>query len=366
MAGPAGRVTMEELSHRTTDSGSSVTSVVRSARSKGAAAPTLLARKSTFAVRRRARLSSLGDAALIAARASLNLVRTPVSTMPQASEWKMGAAMQAATMRDQGGSSQAIDALEGQSVISALVLGFAVSSQVAVACEARDEMHRPTVASFCVIMAIATALSGYATVFFGCEIYYLKRLADEAGESRSIMVETFMTFTGRWRKVARISSNLALASEMIGLAVLLWDFLPHAFAWTLAATLGAGAVMVILTMLHLSSITHWCLEELDGHEAVLAARASLDRAVTMEEPLQRGSVLRPLQEQESASTAELPEAYAKEAKVPTRLSKTRDGMRAGCKVRRGIDYGPRRVSLASSVTPQVHPLPLTTISTSTE
>ena len=40
-------------------------------------------------------------------------------------------------------------------------------------------------------------------------------MSDEAGSARSLMIESFMTFTGKWRRIARISTNSALAADLV-------------------------------------------------------------------------------------------------------------------------------------------------------
>ena len=161
-----------------------------------------------------------------------------------------------------GGSSAAHshhDAIQSFSVVSALVLGFSVSALVAVACELNEEMvaARVTICVFCVIMAASTAISGYSTVFFTMEAYYIKRLSDD--DVSEVSVVTFLKFTATGRKFARLFAVMALAMDMLAIGLLLWDFLPHAYSVAVLASLGFGAAMVLTTMRQMRKLTTFCL-----------------------------------------------------------------------------------------------------------
>ena len=232
-------------------------------------------RGSTFTVKHRdgrggmRHLSAVAGVVLASQRrSSAGSSTTAPETTQFSGELRKEAALQAAERRetaafDDRHRANMADAIQAFSVVSVLVLGFSVTSLVAVACELYPELiaGRKTTASFCVIMALAAAFSSYATVFFTMEIYYLKRLSDEIGAARCVMIETFMTFTGKWRKLARNATVLALACNLIAIAVLLWDFLPDGFAWAVAICMGTSAVVVVVTMLHLRNVTKICLHE---------------------------------------------------------------------------------------------------------
>jgi hypothetical protein len=231
-------------------------------------------RGSTFTVKHRdgrgglLHLSAVAGVVLASQRHSSMASSTTESIPSVSAELRKEAALQAAERRetatfDDRHRANMADAIQAFSVVSVLVLGFSVTSLVAVACELYPELiaGRKTTAAFCVIMALAAAFSSYATVFFTMEIYYLKRLSDEIGAARCVMIETFMTFTGKWRKLARNATVLALACNLIAIAVLLWDFLPSPFAWAVAICMGTSAVVVMITMLHLRNVTKICLRE---------------------------------------------------------------------------------------------------------
>lgn len=145
------------------------------------------------------------------------------------------------------------------------MFGFSASSLVAVACELNTELTagRLSIAIFCTVTALAAALSGYSTVFFTLEVYYLKRLSDEAGPHRILMIESFMTFTGKWRRFARIATNSALAADLIAVSILLWDFLPRPFAYAVTSILGCGAVLVAYTMRTMKKLASSSLDKAD-------------------------------------------------------------------------------------------------------
>lgn len=230
------------------------------------------AHNSTFQVGRRKRnnrFSAVADAVRISTAGVVEIADT--------SHIEKEAAISAAARRDEasegpGAQGQAsADAIEAFGVVAALVFGFSGSSLVAVACELNAELvaGRTSIAVFCLVAGLAAALSGYATVFFTLEVYYLKRLSDEAGSARSLMIESFMTFTGKWLRIARISTNSALAADLVAIALLLWDFLPTPFAVAMASTLGCGAALVWFTMRNMKLLASACFMEAAIHDASL-------------------------------------------------------------------------------------------------
>ena len=221
------------------------------------------AHHSTFAVGRRNRFSAVADA--------LTLTSQTSNDSAWKSSWtedEKAAASEAAARRDDSSHASA-DAIEAFCVVAALVFGFSSSSLIAVACELNEELTagRYSVAAFCTVTALAAALSGYATVFFTLEVYYLKRLSDEAGSTRTLMIETFMTLTGKWRRFARVATNSALAADLIAISILLWDFLPNAFAYAVTAVLGCGALLVVYTMRNMKKLASACLMQVPLQDA---------------------------------------------------------------------------------------------------
>jgi hypothetical protein len=174
------------------------------------------------------------------------------------------AALDAAQQRAADGTTSGSlhqEALEAFSVVAALVLGFSVSSCVAVAAELTDQMLQgnPTVVAFCVMMSASAALSGYSAVFFTMEIYYVKRLSDEGGAATSFRVEVFRTHLGFRRKIARNATVFALAIDLVAIGVLLSGFLPLPYAIATLTLLSLGALLVLLTMTQMRRLTAHCL-----------------------------------------------------------------------------------------------------------
>ena len=153
------------------------------------------------------------------------------------------------------------EAIEAFSVVAALTLGFSFSALVAVACELTEDLKSglSTVTSFCVMMAAATALSGYSCVFFTMEVYYVKRLSDEGGANVVLRLETFLAYVGYGRKLARNATVGALAIDMIAIGVLMFGFLPFGWGVTVLAFLIAGSVLVLFTMISMRQLTAHCL-----------------------------------------------------------------------------------------------------------
>ena len=169
------------------------------------------------------------------------------------------------------------DAIDAFSVVAALVLGFSFSALVAVACELTSALSSGNlyVGTFCLIMSVSTAASGYSTVFFTMEVYYAKRLAQEADSRRNtnLRVETFLAMVAYRRKVARNATVGALALDMIAIGILIWGFLPSGIGYAVLTCLCGGAVLVLLTMSQMRTLTAFCLglgEEEESSEETTA------------------------------------------------------------------------------------------------
>ena len=172
------------------------------------------------------------------------------------------------------------DAIDAFSVVAALVLGFSFSALVAVACELTSALSSGNlyVGTFCLIMSVSTAASGYSTVFFTMEVYYAKRLAQEADsrQNTNLRVETFLAMVAYRRKVARNATVGALALDMIAIGILIWGFLPSGIGYAVLTCLCGGAVLVLFTMSQMRALTAFCLglgEEEESSEETTAVPA---------------------------------------------------------------------------------------------
>lgn len=140
---------------------------------------------------------------------------------------------------------EAADAFNAFTVVAALVCGFSVSCLIEAACEFKEELISTVrIASFVVLMALAAALSGFATVFMTLEVYYIKRMAMSSPAS----LYAFLQYTAFLRWISRNATYAALAAIFVGLALLLWDFVGGGgFAIAIAVMLGSAAIAVFAT-----------------------------------------------------------------------------------------------------------------------
>ena len=198
-------------------------------------------------------------------RNNLNLTLPEQAANEAAARRKSQAAVEAAAVGRNADVHQ--EAIEAFSVVAALVLGFSFSALVAVACELTNElrMGNAYVAVFCVMMAVSTALSGYSAVFFTMEVYYVKRLADEGGADQQLRLETFLTLVGYRRKLARNTTVIALALDMVAIGILIFGFLPLGVGIVVLVCLSCGSVLVVLIMVQMRQLTAYCLG-LGSHE----------------------------------------------------------------------------------------------------
>lgn len=229
-------------------------------------------------------------------RNNLNLTLPEQAANEAAARRKSQAAVEAAAVGRNADVHQ--EAIEAFSVVAALVLGFSFSALVAVACELTNElrMGNAYVAVFCVMMAVSTALSGYSAVFFTMEVYYVKRLADEGGADQQLRLETFLTLVGYRRKLARNTTVIALALDMVAIGILIFGFLPLGVGIVVLVCLSCGSVLVVLIMVQMRQLTAYCLG-LGSHEEDSITSTSthlrgdqLRRGVDMETVVHRHSL----------------------------------------------------------------------------
>ena len=177
--------------------------------------------------------------------------------IPQAVANAMASSRQRAVSFDDMSSEPATvaDAISSIAVVSALVFGFAASTFVAVMIDSpgNEWTEQKRIGGFCILMAIVSMMSGYATVYLSLQFYFLKRLNSMEAE----LVEIYLTDTARERHFASGLTWTSLAFYFAALSLLVSEVLPWRYSVPCTCFFALGGVLVLATwwrMMHRSSV----------------------------------------------------------------------------------------------------------------
>jgi len=134
-------------------------------------------------------------------------------------------------------------AISSIAIVSALIFGASISTFAAVMLDLNDFTDRPLIGTFCVVQAMVSVLSGYATVFLSLHYYFLLRLKSLEPE----LFQIFLEETAFERHVSSGATWTAMAFFFASMSLLGFEMMPLRYAIPCTCIYGLGAVLVILT-----------------------------------------------------------------------------------------------------------------------